>query len=99
MVDFGDIFGGTNGGEEEPLPEPSVEVPMQGFEGPWTASHVTGVIANPVYAGIGPYPSLVSDEQWVRAAAKLIEDDGAEQFLVNLLHVLREMFEQPGESD
>jgi hypothetical protein len=32
----------------------------------------------------------VEDEAWVRACAKLIEEEGTEQFLVNLLHVLRE---------
>jgi hypothetical protein len=35
---------------------------------------------------------LVQDDAWVRAGAKLIEEEGAEQFLVNLLHVLRECF-------
>ena len=50
------------------------------------------MVCNPVYAGIGPFPALVSDEQWVAAAAKAIEKEGAEQFLVNLLYVLRETF-------
>jgi hypothetical protein len=48
------------------------------------------MIANPIYAGIGPYPQLIPDEQWVRCAAKAIAQDGAEQFLVNMLHVLRQ---------
>ena len=50
------------------------------------------MVCNPVYAGFVPFPALVSDEQWVAAAAKAIEKEGAEQFLVNLLHVLRETF-------
>jgi hypothetical protein len=33
---------------------------------------------------------MVSDLDWVRACARLIKQDGAEQFLVNLLDVLRE---------
>ena len=57
-----------------------------------TPAEIRGMVCNPVYAGIGPFPALVSDEQWVAAAAKAIEKEGAEQFLVNLLHVLRETF-------
>jgi hypothetical protein len=51
---------------------------------------VRGTIANPIYAGLGSYPQLITDEQWVRAAAQAIREDGAEQFLVNLLYVLRQ---------
>jgi len=40
------------------------------------------------------FPRLVEDEAWVRACAKLIEEEGADQFLVNLLSVLRECFQQ-----
>jgi hypothetical protein len=32
----------------------------------------------------------VADAAWVRACAKLIEEEGAQQFLVNLLYVLRD---------
>ncbi len=31
---------------------------------------------------------------WVRACAKLIEEEGPQQFLVNLLYVLRECFQE-----
>jgi hypothetical protein len=58
----------------------------------FTEEEVRGVIANPIYAGVGPYPQQVPDEQWVRAAANAIREDGAEQFLVNLLHMLRQSF-------
>jgi hypothetical protein len=34
------------------------------------------------------------DAAWVRACAKLIEEEGADQFLVNLLHVLRGCFQE-----
>jgi hypothetical protein len=40
-------------------------------------------------AVVGPYPALVDDETWVRAAAQMIKKEGFEQFLVNLLYVLR----------
>jgi hypothetical protein len=50
-------------------------------------------VPNPIYAGIGPYPALIDDKTWVRAARKMIDRDGAEQFLVNLLYLLRQDFE------
>jgi hypothetical protein len=48
-----------------------------------------GMLSNPVYVGVPPYNRVVSDEAWIRAAVKLIEEDGPEQFLVNLLYMLR----------
>jgi len=77
-------------GPQDPLPPPNVKVRKSGDTGPWTEGQVRGIIANPLYAGIGPYPSLVTDEQWVRAAAKAVREDGSEQFFVNLLAVLRD---------
>jgi len=50
---------------------------------------VRGMISNPIYAGIPPYERMVSDEVWVRSAAQLIEKEGVEQFLVNMLYMLR----------
>jgi hypothetical protein len=51
---------------------------------------VEGILVNPIYTGVGPFPRLVEDEIWVRTCTKLIQEEGAEQFLVNLLYVLRE---------
>ena len=78
-------------GSNKPLPAPNVVVARAGArldELPPEA--VKGILVNPIYAGVGPFPRLVEDVTWVRACAKLIEDDGSEQFLVNLLFVLRE---------
>ena len=36
------------------------------------------------------HPRRPRDEQWVRCAAKAIAEDGPEQFLVNMLYVLRQ---------
>ena len=55
---------------------------------------VKGILVNPIYTGIGPFPRLVEDAAWVRGCAKLIEEEGADQFLVNLLYVLRECFQE-----
>jgi hypothetical protein len=46
-------------------------------------------ICNPIYAGIPPYPPLVSDEEWIAAARRVIEQEGIEQFLANMLYLLR----------
>lgn len=48
-----------------------------------------GIMSNPVYTGIPPYPRAISDETWIRAAAELIKQEGPEQFLVNMLYMLR----------
>ena len=74
--------------KDRPLPPPDVVVAKTST--PPGAAAVKGILVNPIYTGVGPYPRLVSDEEWVRACAKLIETDGPVQFLVNLLHVLRE---------
>jgi hypothetical protein len=82
-------------GSDRPLPAPNVVVTRAG-----TSLHglppeaVKGILVNPIYAGVGPFPRLVGDAAWVRACAKLIEEEGADQFLVNLLHVLRECFRE-----
>ena len=81
----------------QPLPAPNVIVarsgtPMQKL----SPEAIKGILVNPIYAGIGPFPRLVEDAAWVRACAKLIEEEGPQQFLVNLLYVLRECFQ--GES-
>jgi hypothetical protein len=46
-------------------------------------------ICNPIYAGIPPYPPLISDEEWITAARRVIEQDGIEHFLANMLYLLR----------
>ena len=78
-----------NGGSKVPLPKPNARMKLSGSGLEFTEEEIRGMIANPVYAGIGPFPQLVADEQWIRAAVKAIREDGPEQFLVNMLHVLR----------
>jgi hypothetical protein len=88
------IWPESNGGHE-PLPAPNVVVARSGArleELPPEA--VRGILVNPIYAGVGPFPRLIEDAAWVRDCARLIEEEGPEQFLVNLLYVLRECFEE-----
>ena len=84
----------SNGGDK-PLPAPNVVVTRAGaplHELPPEA--VKGILVNPIYTGVGPFPRLVGDAAWVRACAQLIEVEGPQQFLVNLLYVLRECFQE-----
>lgn len=78
------------------MPFPNAAFRSANQEGDFTPAEIRGMVCNPVYAGFGPYPALVTDEQWVAAAVTSIKKEGAEQFLVNLLHVLRETFSEEG---
>jgi hypothetical protein len=84
------IWAESNGGSK-PLPAPNVVV-----ANPLDQPSPEGILLNPIYTGVGPFPRLVEDATWVRACVKLIAEEGPEQFLVNLLFVLRECL--PAES-
>lgn len=75
---------------EKPLPKVNVRFASASASGELTPEKLRAMFCNPIYAGIGPYPTLVDDETWVRAATRLIRDEGPEQFLVNMLYVLRQ---------
>ena len=80
------IWPESNGGNK-PLPAPIVVVAWAGTPpDQLSPKAVKGILVNPIYTGVGPFPRLVEDAAWVRACAKLIEEEGAEQFLVNLLY-------------
>jgi hypothetical protein len=78
-------------GSDQPLPKPNVVVAMSGTPpDELSPEAIKGILVNPIYTGLGPFPRLVQDAAWVRACAQMIEEEGAEQVLVNLLHVLHE---------
>jgi hypothetical protein len=82
-------------GSNQPLPAPNVVVARAGTPPDQLSPEaVKGILVNPIYTGVGPFPRLVEDAAWVRACAKLIQEEGADQFLVNLLYVLRECFQE-----
>ena len=82
-------------GANKPLPAPNDVVARAGTPpDELSPAAVKGILVNPIYTGVGPFPRLVEDAAWVRACAKLIEEEGPEQFLVNLLYVLRECFQE-----
>ena len=70
------------------IPKPNVTFVTNGEE-PDTDDKLRGILCNPVYVGVGPYPQIVPEKLWVQSAAKAIREDGPEQFLVNMLYVLK----------
>ncbi|RLI78634.1 hypothetical protein DRP04_09915 [Archaeoglobales archaeon] len=46
------------------------------------------ILCNPIYAGIGPYPSIISDEKWIEVGAKLIEEIGIKEYLLNVFYCI-----------
>lgn len=75
------------------LPKPTARLRLSGSSGAITAEEMRSMVCNPIYAGVRPFPAIVTDEQWVTAGARMIRKEGAEQFLVNLLAVLRATME------
>ena len=87
---FDSIWPEDQGGNK-PLPAPNVVVARSGTPPQRLSPEaLKGILVNPIYTGVGPFPRLVADAAWVWACAKLIEEEGSAQFLVNLLYVLRE---------
>jgi hypothetical protein len=76
-----------------PLPRPTVTLATSDAE-ILSGSDIMGVLHNPIYAGVTPFPSIISDEKWIATAAGLIKEEGEVLFLVNLLEMLRESYKQ-----
>jgi hypothetical protein len=82
-------------GDNKLLPAPNVVVARTGTPPEQLSPEaVKGILVNPIYTGVGHFPRLVEDAAWVRACVKLIEEEGPQQFLVNLVYVLRECFQE-----
>ena len=64
--------------------------------GCWTPGLVKGIMLNPVYAGLGPFPPVINEETWVAVSLKTMEREGVKQTLVNILFLLKETFGWPG---
>jgi hypothetical protein len=47
------------------------------------------VFTNPIWAGVGPFPSRISDSQWVEGAALLMDEEGPEAYIEQYLGHLR----------
>jgi hypothetical protein len=81
----------TNDNSPTKLPKPNVEFVKSGTpDSSMTAAGVKGILVNPLNAGAGPFPPIVTDAQWVAACKQLLERETPEQFLVNVLFILRQ---------
>ena len=55
-------------GSHKPLPTPNVVVARSGTPlNELSPAAIKGILVNPIYTGVGPFPQLVRDEVWVRA--------------------------------
>lgn len=77
----------TESGPQKALPQPTVIWKDNDTDGV-TEEELRGMLHNPVYTGLGSFPPLVEKEVWIGAAKQLIEEEGIEQFLVNMLYML-----------
>ena len=68
---------------------------MDGADGEWTPGDVAAMIGNPFYAVnidldlAVAHDLIISEEEWVAANARLIDELGPEPYLRNLLAVLK----------
>ena len=75
--------------EEVPLPDVAFPGDRDWGDDRWNEEMVAGIICNPVYAGIPPFPAVVDDKTWVAAGATMVEAEGFRQYLVNILYQLK----------
>lgn len=76
--------------ENNSLPQPNIKIDLNSLPlDEICAEHLRGILCNPIYAGLGFFPAVITDALWVSAAEKFIDEDGLKQFLVNLLASLR----------
>ena len=79
------------------LPEPDVEFATCDMQaGEFTGAGIKGILMNPIYARVGKFPAIVSEKQWVAACKEIMAEESPEQFLVNLLFLLRSTFGRTG---
>jgi hypothetical protein len=60
---------------------------------PLTTEEVLEILANPVYAGCGPFPAIIDDATWIAAASQVVSEIGLDAFLRALLQALRKTFD------
>lgn len=83
---------------DDVLPAPTANAPLAGHTN-WTASEVMGMGINPIYAGLAQFPQVIPETLWIKSAARFLHELGPVQFLVNLLHVLRQTMGGPTDGE
>ena len=74
---------------EVPLPNVAYQGDRDWNQDGWNKQMVGGILCNPIYAGIPPFPAIVDEPKWIEAGVKLVGSLGLRQFLVNLLYQLK----------
>jgi len=75
------------------VPLPTAEHRYNDDTRPWTEGMVIGMVCNPIYAGILPYPAIIPETMWLNVAVKMMQREmSPKQFLVNLLHQLKDSY-------
>jgi hypothetical protein len=75
--------------EEIPLPDVSFPGDRDWRDESKSERMLAGLICNPAYTGIPPYPSVVDKETWIAAGLRMAREEGLRQYLVNVLYQLK----------
>lgn len=76
------------------VPEPNVRL-VAVVADKFTWEDARSIYNNPLIAGAGNHSQQIPDEDWVPTAAEMLRKDGTEQWLVNMLFLLRAQLGQP----
>jgi hypothetical protein len=53
---------------------------------------IVAIVANPIYAGVPPYPAIVKEDLWIKAFCKSAENYGLPLMLKIMLDSLRQTY-------
>jgi len=55
----------------------------------WEEENVKRILTNPVYIGLGHYPPIMEEKEFIKIGIKYIAEHGAEDYLKRLLNNLK----------
>lgn len=58
----------------------------------WTTADVQRILHDPVYAGVGPFPAIISDGEWIAVQVVQIESEGEAATLRHIRQALLTTF-------
>lgn len=56
----------------------------------WTPEMVQKMIMDPRNVGLGPYPPVIPEEDWIASNVKVLKELGPEKYLRQMIALLRE---------
>jgi len=77
--------------------KPNIKVNTLGYSNATPPSEldektVHGILSNIVYVGIGYYEQVIDEEIWIKTAKILLQKDGIDQFLANIIECVEKSF-------